>query len=51
MKISYKHNSVEKFLIAANFITGTVVVATFVLLYGFDEPVMRPGTLHFIKII
>jgi len=26
-------------------------VATFVLLYGFDEPVMRPGTLHFIQII
>jgi len=32
MKISYKHNSVEKFLITANFITGTVVAATFVLL-------------------
>ncbi len=51
MKISYKNNSVEKFLIAANFITGTVVVATFVLLYGFDEPVMRPRTLHLIQIM
>lgn len=50
MKVRYKNKILERALIAPTFLTAVVVAATFVLLYGFDEPLMSSRMLHYIQI-
>ncbi len=50
MKVRYKNKTLERALIAPTFLTAVVVAATFVLLYGFDEPLMSSRMLHYIQI-
>jgi len=51
MKVRYKNNTLEKVLTAITFLTAVVVAATFVLLYGFDAPLMSSRMLHYIQIV
>ena len=50
MKVRYKNNTLERVLTAITFLTAVLVAATFVLLYGFDAPLMSPRMLHYIQI-
>ncbi len=40
MKIAYKNKRLEKVLIGVKAVTSALVVASFVLLFGFDEPLL-----------
>jgi trk system potassium uptake protein TrkH len=51
MQIIYKNKSLERALIFANALTATVVVASFVLLFGFDEPLLRAWVLYSIQVV
>ncbi len=51
MKLSYKNKSLENSVMAVNFLAMTVVIATFVMLYGFAGPVLAPAVLHTIQIV
>ena len=46
MQINYKNKRLERVLIGANALTAAVVVASFVLLFGFEEPLL-PGWILF----
>lgn len=50
MNVRYKNRPLETVLIAVTLLTAVVVAATFVLLYGFHEPLMSLRTLHLIQI-
>ncbi len=50
MKIRYKSRKLNILVIVTTIITAAVIAATFVLLYGFDEPVLAPRFLHFVQI-
>jgi trk system potassium uptake protein TrkH len=51
MKIRYKNRAMETFLTFVTLLTAVVIAATFVLLYGFYEPLMSAKMLHSIQII
>jgi trk system potassium uptake protein TrkH len=50
MQIHYKNNQLEKVLIAIKVITSAMVVASFVMLFGFYEPLMPAGILFNVQI-
>jgi len=51
MKIRYKNKALEVLLTIVTLLTAVVVAATFVMLYGFYEPLMSAKILHSIQII
>ena len=51
MKIIYKNNNLEKILIGICAIASTVVMASFVLLFGFDEPMMAREILYLVQVL
>ena len=46
MRIQYKNKRWEKILIGVNVLTAAVVTATFVMLFGFDEPLLPRQILY-----
>ncbi len=50
MQIIYKNKPLERVLIGANVLTAAVVVASFVMLFGFDEPLMRAWILYTVQV-
>ena len=50
MQIIYKNKSLERVLIFANALTAAVVVASFVLMFGFDEPLLRAWILYSVQV-
>ena len=40
MQLHYKNNRLERILIGVNAVTAAVVAASFVVLFGFDEPLL-----------
>ena len=50
MQLRYKNKILERSLIAANVVVSGVVAATFILLYGFDKPLMAERVLHLVQI-
>ncbi len=50
MQIIYKNKSLERILIGANALAAAVVVASFVLLFGFHEPLLRAWILYTIQV-
>ena len=51
MQIHYKNNRLEKVLIIVNLLAAAAVVATFVWLFGFDEPVFPVWILYAAQVI
>ncbi|MBL7214090.1 MAG: hypothetical protein ISS71_00260 [Phycisphaerae bacterium] len=51
MKLLYKNKAIERSVIGINFLSMTIVIATFVMLYGFDEPVLTATLLHSIQAV
>jgi trk system potassium uptake protein TrkH len=51
MQISYKNKRLEKALIGANALTAAVVAASFVLLFGFDEPLLPAPLLYTAQVV
>lgn len=49
MIIHYKNSILEKWLVSINLITATIAAATFVSLYGFNEPLLPQLILHIIQ--
>ena len=50
MKIIYKNKPLERVLICANVLTAAVVVASFVMHFGFDEPLIRAWILYTVQV-
>ena len=50
MKIAYKNIALERTIVSFNFVVGSIVGATFALLYGFDEPLLSAHALHLVQI-
>jgi trk system potassium uptake protein TrkH len=50
MKIRYKSTKLNRLVIVISILTSAAIAATFVLLYGFDEPVIAPRILHIVQI-
>jgi len=50
MQITYKNKPLERVLIGANALVAAVVVASFVLLFGFHEPLLRAWILYTIQV-
>lgn len=50
MRIAYKNNTVERVLTGVKAITSAMVVASFVVLFGFDEPLMPASILYRVQI-
>ncbi len=46
MKVTYRNKQLEKYLIAVNVAAAGAVVATFVMLFGFDEPLLPKEILY-----
>ena len=51
MKLSYKNKTLEHSVIGVNFVAMAMVIATFVMLYGFDRPVLPAALLHGIQMV
>ncbi len=51
MKLSYKNKTLEHSVIGVNFLAMAMVISTFVMLYGFDRPVLPAALLHGIQIV
>jgi trk system potassium uptake protein TrkH len=51
MKIIYKNKPLERVLIGANILAAAVVVTSFVLLFGFREPLLQAWYLYTIQVI
>jgi len=51
MQITYKNKLLERILIAANILAASVVVASFVLLFGFHEPLLPAWILYTIQVV
>jgi len=49
MQINYKNKRLEKVLIGVNALTAAVVAASFVALFGFDEPLLPAGILYTVQ--
>jgi len=50
MQITYKNKPLERVLIGANALAAAVVVTSFVLLFGFHEPLLRAWILYTIQV-
>jgi len=50
MQINYKNKRLERVLIGVNALTAGVVVASFILLFGFDEPLLRAWILYTVQV-
>jgi len=50
MQITYKNKPLERVLIGANALIAAVVVTSFVLLFGFHEPLLRGWILYTIQV-
>ena len=50
MQIRYKNNRLEKVLIVANVLAGALVTASFVCLFGFDEPLLQERVLYDLQV-
>jgi len=50
MQIAYKNKRAEKILIGVNIFAAAAVAASFVLLFGFDEPLVAPGMLYIAQV-
>ena len=51
MKLLYKHKALERSVIGVNFLSMVIVIATFVMLYGFNRPVLPVAMLHTIQAV
>ncbi|MFC1795036.1 TrkH family potassium uptake protein [Planctomycetota bacterium] len=51
MQIIYRNKPLERVLIGANALTAAVVVASFVLLFGFHEPLLRAWVLYTVQVV
>ena len=51
MRIDYKNNRLERVLIAVNALTAAMVAATFILLFGFDSPLLSAWILYTVQVI
>ena len=51
MQIHYKNNLLEKVLIGVNFLTAAAVTASFVMLFGFDEPQLSARFLYAAQVV
>jgi trk system potassium uptake protein TrkH len=51
MQIIYKNKPLERVLIGANALAAAVVVASFVMLFGFDEPLIRAWILYTVQVV
>lgn len=51
MKIAFKNSSLEKTLVGVKAVTSLMVVASFVLLFGFYEPPVREGIIYRVQIV
>ena len=51
MRIDYKDNRLERVTIGVNALTAAMVVATFILLFGFDKPLLSAGMLHTVQVL
>jgi len=51
MQINYKNKRLEKVLISISALTSAVVVASFVLLFGFDRPLLPAWILYTVQVI
>ncbi|MHC5083080.1 MAG: TrkH family potassium uptake protein [Planctomycetota bacterium] len=51
MKILYKNKTIERSVIVVNILTTITVIATFVMLFGFDEPLLPKGILQTIQVL
>jgi len=50
MQITYKNKPLERVLIGANALVAAVVVTSFVLLFGFHEPLLRAWILYTVQV-
>ena len=50
MQINYKNKRLEKVLIGVNALTAAVVAASFVALFGFDEPLLPARILYAVQV-
>jgi trk system potassium uptake protein TrkH len=51
MQIIYKNKPLERVLIGANVLAAAVVVASFVMLFGFREPLLQVWILYTVQVI
>jgi trk system potassium uptake protein TrkH len=51
MQINCKNNRLEKVVIASNALAGALVVASFVLLFGFDKPLLPAWILYTVQVV
>lgn len=51
MQLSYKHKALEYSVIVVSFLAMATVIAVFVMLYGFDSPLLPVPLLNTIKVI
>jgi trk system potassium uptake protein TrkH len=51
MQIIYRNKPLERVLIGANVLAAAIVVASFVLLFGFHEPLMKAWILYTVQVI
>jgi trk system potassium uptake protein TrkH len=51
MRIDYKDNRLERVTIGVNALTAAMVVATFILLFGFDKPLLSARILHTVQVL
>jgi trk system potassium uptake protein TrkH len=50
MRIAYKNNRLETIVTSVKAVTSAIVVATFVILFGFDEPVVPLAILFHVQV-
>jgi len=50
MQIRYKNNRLENILIGVNALTAAAVAATFVILFGFDKPLLPARMLYAVQV-
>ncbi|UCC23347.1 MAG: hypothetical protein JSW23_04655 [Planctomycetota bacterium] len=50
MQVYYKNNRLEKTLFGINALTAAVVAATFIMRFGFYEPLLEALVLHYIQV-
>jgi len=51
MQLNCKNNRLERSLIASNALAGALVVASFVLLFGFDKPLLPEWILYTVQVV
>ena len=51
MRIAYKNKNIEYAIITSNFLVSSCVIATFILLFGFDQPIFKSAALYNIQVV